>query len=163
MIKKYNYIISEKNFSKHFFLSELLDSNCAEIPPKNGIYVVEFLEDVIVLNELSMSYNYIDGVAVKQYPVTDLLKKFQTGDKKTLYIGKADKASTLRTRVRSLIKYGVMRDKKHVGGKAIWQIQNPYNLSLRYCTCQNSSEIEKQLLKNYKKAYGEYPLANFRS
>ena len=51
MIKKYNYIISEKNFSKHFFLSELLDSNCAEIPPKNGIYVVEFLEDVIVLNE----------------------------------------------------------------------------------------------------------------
>lgn len=90
---------------------------------------------------------------------------------KIVYIGKADKGKNkdrgLKTRIFEYMLWGynVKREKGffvHSGGKAIWQIENNKDLIVTYEYISNPRLVERNELIEFKKKYGEYPLANWR-
>ena len=95
------------------------------------------------------------------YPLNDLKNKWESGDKKTLYIGKAN---CLRDRLKAYIKWGYNESgSAHRGGSAIWQIKESYNLLVKWEEHSLPLEYEKELLEKYYKNYSVYPVANWRN
>jgi hypothetical protein len=92
----------------------------------------------------------------------DLLQaKSENSDKDILYIGKAGgKNNRLRKRIKQYLKYGIKEANNHMGGRAIWQLQNNKELLIKYLECDNPEDKERELLQNYLDAYGVLPVAN---
>ena len=94
----------------------------------------------------------------------ELIEKIPDNNRYLFYIGKADrKSGGLRDRIIEFVRYGYGKCKTHRGGRAIWQIENNKDLLLEWIPCENSEAVEKKMLKEYKKKYTTYPLANWRS
>ena len=68
----------------------------------------------------------------------------------------------LRQRVLQYVKYGWGTAVNHKGGRAIWQVKDYPLLLLEYEVCENCEQREHELLADYKKENGTYPLANWR-
>lgn len=90
---------------------------------------------------------------------------------KIVYIGKAEKGKNndrgLKTRIYEYILWGYNITQKngefvHSGGKAIWQIEHNKDLIVTYEYISNPYLVKRNELKDFKKKYGEYPLANWR-
>lgn len=132
-----------------------------EVPDKKGIYFVIYKD----CNQLKIDQDcFISKKA--GYP---------TNADKTRYtkVFKAEPKKGLKQRVEQYLQIGKSGHGNHNGGKAIWQIDNTDNLLvLCYITEDDlnntkkhicSSMIESELLKQFKRNYGTYPLANWRS
>lgn len=139
-------------------LATLLHSKCEMIPDQPGIY------RVIVPEELTVSFSAESlNSAVPAYPVDKLAKKYaRCTDKSIVYIGKANGRSGLRQRILQYMNYGCNKTANHKGGRAIWQIENYPLLLLAYEPCEDCEQREHQLLADYEKRNGVYPLANWR-
>lgn len=105
------------------------------------------------------------------YDVKMLEKKWNTiisgefSGERLLYIGMASNSKTggLRRRITQFVRYGYKESNNHIGGRAIWQLENSKKLLIEIITCNNAKEIEKEEIKKYKREHGEYPFANWRS
>lgn len=139
-------------------LASLLHSNCDMIPDKPGIY------RVIVPEKLTVSFSAeVLNSAAPAYPVEELSEKYaRCIDKSIVYIGKANGHNGLRQRIQQYMKYGCNTASNHKGGRAIWQIENYPLLLLSYEPCEDCEQREHQLLADYKRRNGVYPLANWR-
>ncbi|BCK79386.1 hypothetical protein MM35RIKEN_15780 (plasmid) [Vescimonas fastidiosa] len=104
-----------------------------------------------------------DNLRAKGYPAAILEQKYgQCTGKTVLYIGKANGRGGLRQRVLQYVKYGWGTAVNHKGGRAIWQVKDYPLLLLEYEVCENCEQREHELLADYKKENGTYPLANWR-
>ena len=163
----YNEVKLLLNLNNYILLKELV-KNPRFLPKKNGLYIVQF-PDNISLNFLNTTtaptiWKGENTVVDKEF----LLDKYNQGDKVTAYIGSAHhkKNDGLKTRVAQFIRYGTNYRSKsgkpasHNGGCYLWQVENWGDLLLYWYETENSKEIERKLLDLYLKEYGVLPLAN---
>lgn len=133
-------------------------------PKENGIYIVRTKDVNIEFSNTTTAIKEYDGRNLL-YDKKELQEKFEKGDRKTLYIGKAEGNNGLEQRVKKLLRYSISEYKKHTGGRALWQIKDWQSLEclyLYYCEVEKAGELEQELLGAYENEYGVFPVANWR-
>lgn len=135
------------------------------LPETKGIYIytvpdsnsnIEFL-NTTTAKEIHDGQNLLFSA--------ELLKnKFESGDKRILYIGSTP-SGTLRKRTKLRASYSKekIKDIRARGGRALWQIKNWESIGLNfyYYETDDCRAIENQLLTLYLKEYGVLPVANW--
>lgn len=71
------------------------------------------------------------------------------------------KTGGLRRRITQFVRYGYKESNNHIGGRAIWQVENRKKLLIE--TILHVIMQKKLKKKKYKREHGEYPFANWRS
>ena len=182
-------ITINKNDIKHFSIKDNLgiDSDkkkivLNEVPDKKGIYFViykdcnqlEIDKDCFIFKKENCPIE-ADRKRYSMKKLTEKLKKYNNESQRNniLYIGKAEPKKGLKQRIEQYLQTGKDKHGNHNGGKAIWQIDNTDNLLVLCYITEDalnntkkhicSSMIESELLKQFKRNYGTYPLANWRS
>lgn len=134
---------------------DIINNNYASLPKKtSGIYMVTVPNEFVV--------RFTREVENKSHPiycVEELIEKFNQGDKKTLYIGKA---KDLQKRIKQYISYGLNKGKVHKGGRAIFQIEDYKQLEIELIYTNDYVLEEKKLQKQYLIDNKVLPLANWR-
>jgi len=149
-------LISRKDSGNRASIRELYETKCAAIPRENGLYFVETSD-----GELCFVPDAAEP-GIPAYPVAELQQKWEAGDHRCLYIGKAKRRGGLRKRLWEYIRYGYGLGKNHRGGRAIWQVRDFEALTIRWEPVEDAEQMEHDLLRAYKNAYGCYPVANRR-
>ena len=128
------------------------------IPASPGVYLVGVPFDGF---EPEISDGTTGPAVVKGrsmlYPAHKLRKKFESSDRRCLYIGESD---NLQHRIALFLQYGRGEDVPHRGGRAIWQITNSRELILAWCVCANHEDVKAMLLSSYRQNFGTLPMAN---
>ena len=134
-----------------------------EIPDLPGVYCVHLPGGV------APAFSASAGRARHAKPqCPDRLREKQgrilaNGPTDILYIGKAGATrSTLRKRVRQLVRFGLGLTAKHRGGEWMWQIRNCAETQILMQTCprDETERLESRLLARFRNEHGEWPLAN---
>lgn len=137
-------------------IRDLYAEKCRQLPARNGIYQVEAPPN--------MEIRFLPQTIAKEkrlYPAEELQRKWQNGDHRILYIGKAQrKKGGLQKRVWEYLRYGYDGGRNHRGGRGIWQIKDCQELYIRWTVLAQANEVEHQLLKYYQNHYNTYPAAN---
>lgn len=138
-------------------LETLFRNNCECIPTASGIY------RIIIPDGLSTSF-FNNPKMDSKYNYNNVLlsEKYLANNSNLLYIGKASGKSGLRQRIRQYMNVGFGTAKNHMGGRAIWQMENAALFLLEYEVCYNCSQREHELLAKFHSCHGNYPLANWR-
>lgn len=80
-------------------------------------------------------------------------------DASVVYIGMA---SSLRTRVGQLIKFGQGKNIGHKGGRYLWQLAGSGDLIVAWQICAEPRDRESELLRAFVDRYGAFPYANLQ-
>lgn len=134
----------------------LLETKCGEVPCENGVYFVESASETLC---------FLPNAAeetIPAYPAHALQAKWEAGDHRCLYIGKAARQGGLKKRLWEYVGYGYGLKKNHRGGRAVWQVRDFGNLTIRWEIVPDTNQTEHELLCYYKSIYGTYPVANWR-
>ena len=135
------------------------------LPETKGIYIYAVPDN-------NSDIEFLDTTTAKEtykgksllYSKNDLSRKFNSGDKKILYIGCTPKGSLMeRTKLRAKYSKEKGKDLRARGGRALWQIKNWENIELNfyYYEIEDCKELEKRLLALYQQQYGVLPVANW--
>lgn len=153
-------VLENLNF-EYQTIQHLRDTHCYDIPRKPGMYtiIVPLGFQVRFLNVTTAIENF-KGINLL-YPPDELQTKFERGDRRILYIGKAAGRQGLRQRLRQMIRYGWGEGTNKRGGRAIWQIENCYSLLVGYCECDNPRIAENEALRGYFNTFDILPVANW--
>lgn len=153
-------VSKDYKLSKPINLGRLYETNCLSIENKPGVYFITLPTNEILINDFTTAITKHKNKNLI-YSIDKLKIKYENSDGNLVYIGKA--SHNLSERTDRLVKYGKKEVKNHRGGRAIWQINAPFILNFQYLLCEDPDSLESNLLIDYKKNYGVYPLANFRS
>lgn len=89
---------------------------------------------------------------------TDITEKAETD---VIYIGSA---TSLKKRVRELVRFGVGRDRRrrHAGGEWMWQISKIAYAKILIQTCPRGRQVgfENSLLEQFHAEHADWPLSN---
>ncbi|MBS3937977.1 MAG: hypothetical protein KGZ50_05355 [Peptococcaceae bacterium] len=141
----------------------LYNSNCAHVPVEKGVYFVVVPKDFEVQFSAKTAAIEEHGGHLLLYPAEELARRFQASDKKILYIGKASgENNRLRQRLSQLVRYAYGEGHNHLGGRALWQICNAHQLLIGYLSCEQSQQVEANLLHEYVNRFGILPVANWQ-
>jgi hypothetical protein len=93
-------------------------------------------------------------------PIQELQRAWVTGPI-VIYIGKA---TILRNRLRSYMRFGEGHPTHHHGGRYIWQLADAKHLLVcwKVFTEAKPSDVESRLIQEFKAKYGKRPFANLR-
>jgi hypothetical protein len=158
--------IRNTGFEGFFLIRDLRRSWLKKVPKEVGVYLV--LRTVLAPPQFLRS-SPAGRVKGKDptVPVRKLRAHWVSGAV-VLYIGKAGgprNKSTLRSRIRELLKFGAGLQTPHCGGKYIWQVRG--SRSFIICWKQTPGkvprEVEHQLIARFKDEYdGRRPFANLQ-
>lgn len=137
-------------------IQTLWETRCNQVTDENGVYLVESATETLRF------LAYAAESSIPAYPVPVLQTKWEAGDHRCLYIGKAARQGGLKKRLWEYVGYGYGLKKNHRGGRAVWQVWNFADLTIRWEVVPDVNETEHELLRNYKSTYGTYPVANWR-
>ena len=131
-------------------------SACSELDP--GVYVVTYdVDGPITFLERSRG-----GKFKRQDPTVtrDALTANWVDGAEVVYIGQTGRP--LAYRLKELADFGAGNPIGHWGGRLIWQLPNTYRLLVawRKETRRIPVEVEKELLNQFRDAYGKPPFAN---
>ena len=132
------------------------------LPETKGIYIYTVPDDnsKIEFSDTTTAKETFEGRSLL-FPKDELKNKFSRGDKKILYIGKAE---NLRKRTKQRAKYSKekFKDIRARGGRALFQIKNWESIGLNfyYYEIEECEALEKALLSLYEMQYGVLPVAN---
>lgn len=142
----------------------LVESNCAEIPEKRGVYLI------LSPDTRMPGFNADNpGFAANRLTPRDVatLRGQWNDDTAVVYIGKAgakDKNATLRSRLRPyFVNWSRGKSSAHRGGRDIWQIDNPGELHVAWRVTEDEEPraCEGLLIKKFKREHeGKRPFAN---
>jgi len=145
-------------------VEKLYENKCAkisEISKSSGIYMLEFPDD-----KSTIDFNESSKDKDNKYSIENLKEKFNKGNGKIVYIGKAtSKKGGLRKRLGDYIKYAYGKNVSHRGGRAVWQIQGWEKLKVYWYPMHDADaakDLEAKLQIKYKKNNKTLPLANWR-
>ncbi len=146
-------------------VAELQRSACRDVPNEQGVYLVvrptirppEFLSQ-------STGGHFKDKAPTVS--VAELQRQWVAGPK-VIYVGKAGSSSgttTLRSRLRSYMRFGLGKPVGHWGGRYIWQLADASDLQVCWKPTPNEDPavIESQLIQAFQAMYGKRPFANLR-
>ena len=134
-----------------------------DIPSCPGIYAV-YLPDTALL-----SFTTHAGRAKHAVPAAlgRLCAKRDSiaaaGPTDILYIGKAGgQRRALRERIAELVRFGVGKARNHKGGEWLWQVERiaEARILTLCCTRGEAERIECELLAQFRRDHGEWPIAN---
>ncbi|WP_025434941.1 hypothetical protein [Peptoclostridium acidaminophilum] len=166
MIQRFNMLdsitVNEYLYSKRDAMSK--------VPSKSGVYF-------IVLNNPDDEDIFINPGTGGYYKGEDpnvgieVLRDNWVKGADILYIGKAGGIrkngvpyqTELKTRIRTLLKFGNNIDAAHRGGKYLWQHRNSKNFRIYWYVCkehENAVVLERELLDEFENVYGKLPFAN---
>lgn len=146
-----------------YTFKELYEQNLhKELPESGGIYRILLPENFEFI--IKPTTDAADGKHPKS--VEKLINKWNKigiHDDRIVYIGKAD---NLRRRIRQYTKHGYGEAKNHMGGRAIWQLENNKELLVEIEPCDANVDpeyIESMLLDEYILTHNNtLPFANFK-
>lgn len=149
-----------------FQMSELLArargdrrAKWVDLPNSSGVYLVVSASD----SDPEFNESRLEAVHAEPSSTIVLRERWQYMNRKRrsqiLYVGKG---KSLRSRVRSLVRFGVGRDKNHHGGEWLWQISFTYNSTLYCISCRPGEELgmENWFLEQFERTHHALPLAN---
>lgn len=142
-----------------------LQSTCAAIPKKRGVYVV-----VRDSPSPPLFHPVSTGAHLKQRDPSvsiEILEERWAHNAVVLYIGKAggEKQKTnLQGRIRSYVEYGQNKPRRHWGGRYIWQLVDFQELRVFWRVCESAepSGVESALIREFEEIYNALPFANLR-
>lgn len=137
-------------------IKTLVESKCAEIPEKPGVYL-------IVTKDTQMPGFNADNptfTAGKHQPKPDKVLEGQwVPASPVVYIGKAGGKkykSNLKTRLTQYFTWFDRKGYGHSGGRDIWQINNPGELLVAWLvTEEEPRECERKLLERFDDTFGK--------
>jgi hypothetical protein len=133
-----------------------LGRECAGVPDAAGVYVVAL--DVAGMPDfLDQS---VGGHFKSKDPTVPLevLQRNWVGGTPVVYVGRA--RSSLRQRLRQLVRYGSGEPVAHHGGRYIWQLADHGSLQIAWRVEIDPVGIEIALIDRFADAYGALPYAN---
>jgi hypothetical protein len=138
---------------------------CLVVPPEPGVYLI-VRKSVRPVRFSRASCGGWFKQRNPALPVASLKTRWVTRAK-ILYIGKAGgpgQRATLRSRLRSYMRFGLGEACAHWGGRCIWQLPDAEGLWVywKVTTRQTPRQAEKGLLKAFVQCYGQRPFANLR-
>lgn len=132
------------------------------LPETRGIYIYTVPDDnaKIEFSDTTTAKETFEGRSLL-FPKDELKNKFSRGDKKILYIGKAENLRK-RTALRAKYSKEKIKDIRARGGRALFQIKNWESIGLNfyYYETGDCERLEKALLSLYELQYGVLPVAN---
>ena len=134
--------------------------NLKDVPDVHGIYIVECPDGVVPEFMDTTISKKIIKTGKKIRTAEELQIKYDNGNKKILYIGKAEGEEGLNQRIERLKAQGYGNGNGHRGGKALWQIKNIRDMNLYWCPVENARETERELLMLH---LNKYPFFNERN
>jgi len=150
-----------RGFSK---VSHVKSMGCEEIPERKGVYVVVRQNSHSSPDFLAKS---IGGHFKGEDPTVarDELKENWVENAYVLYIGKAGGSTlkaTLFSRIKQYIDFGKGKNVGHKGGRFIWQLTDSDDLMIawRPLTTEEPSDVETELISEFRQKYGNRPFAN---
>ena len=120
-------------------------------PAAGGVYVVSY--DCAAQSPAGW-FKSIDPTAS-----IDVLEANWIGGVEIVYIGKSN---NLRRRLKQYERFGSGRPVAHKGGRLIWQLPNAQSMRVawRETPDDDPGAVEKQMIENFRVAYGKPPFAN---
>lgn len=136
----------------------MYEQDLRQIPASPGIYLVGVPFDGFEpdISDRTTGPMFVKGRSML-YPAHKLRVKFESSDRRCLYIGESD---NLQHRVALFLQYGRGEDVPHRGGRAIWQITNSHELILAWRLCADHKNVKSKLLSSYWQNFGALPMAN---
>jgi hypothetical protein len=159
---------SPYGFSGFVSIGELIDKHCEQAPLNPGIYIVsvpkgfapKFLPESPVLTCKRAGKQINPSVSVQ------CLEENWVEGTTVIYIGKAGNGhgkATLRSRLKTYMRFGSGKPAPHRGGRYIWQLECVRSCLLAWMHLpeENPKEAERFLIKRFAGQYGgRYPFAN---
>ena len=142
--------------------SELWDQSFAPVPKFKGIYQV--------LWNPSEKPRFLDQSPAGRFkgrdpskPRDELKAKWVEGAS-ALFIaaaGGSGAKATLRSRIRSMIRFGRGESVGHWNGHSVWQLVNPEDLVIAWTSMRSEpGKVERELLEKFEEQYGALPFAH---
>jgi len=142
--------------------TELWDQSFASVPKFKGIYQV--------LWNPTEKPRFLDQNPAGRYkgrdpsrPIAELKAEWVEGAS-VLFIGEAGGGgakATLRSRLRSMIRFGRGEAVGHWSGHSLWQLVNPEDLTIVWSSMRGDpGKLERELLASFEAQYGSKPFAN---
>jgi len=151
--------IERQGFGGFVAVSTLRKSACRQIPEAPGIYLVIRLQP-----QPAIFLNHSTGGHFKRREPDVTIQELQQAwvtSAIVIYIGKA---TVLRNRLRSYIRFGYGEPAPHWGGRYIWQLTDAPDLLVcwKMLSDEKPADVEGQLIQEFKTRYGKRPFANLR-
>ncbi len=149
--------IRQAGFDGFVAVSKLQTSKCSEVPEEPGIY--------LVLRPSKTRPDFLGestgGFFKEKNPTVEIetLEQNWVEDTVVLYIGQT---STLKTRLRTLCKFGQGKAIGHWGGRCMWQLRDSSDLLVCWKGTPDAvpKVVESELIQEFKAAYDKRPFAN---
>lgn len=149
--------IADAGFAGFTSIRALTASNCAEVPPGPGVYlVVRLSAGQVRFRSVSPGGRFKDRDP-SEAPAS--LRARWIAESPVLYIGKAD---ALRRRIGQLLAFGGGRPAGHWGGRAIWQIAGSSGFLVAWRESASPLADESALLAAFSERFGALPFGNRR-
>ena len=136
-----------------------LSSSCSGLPREPGIYLVLYIDR----DHPQFAPKGVGGFFKGRIPnvtVSELESKW-IEDTIIIYVGQT--GDSLARRLTKLIDFGMGKPVGHYGGRYIWQIQAYHNLVICWKSCPEGvdvRDIERELLRRFKRVHRRLPFAN---
>lgn len=145
-------------------IKALVESKCAEIPEKPGVYLI--LTRSTQVPGFNADNPSFAANKLQPKPAEALQKQWNTSTH-VVYIGKAggaDNSSNLRKRLNQYFTWSSGKGSGHDGGRDIWQIGHPGELLVawRVTEDEDPESCEKDLLDKFVEEFKKFPFANHR-
>lgn len=155
--------IKRSGFRGFVAISALQASKCRKVPDKPGVYLVlrpDKTPPVFLSRSVGGHFKGKDPTV----PIKELEKAWVEGAL-VLYVGKAGgpgTAPTLKRRVFRFMQFGQGKAVAKFGGRYIWQLDHSGSLVVCWKPIPNADPraLERQLIQEFKAAYGRRPFAN---
>ena len=140
-----------------FVKVEQLRNDYSCIPSTPGVYLVlnpKRKKDFLTVGTGGYFHGKEPNVAMSE------LENNWVDDTIVVYIGKTK--DTLQKRIKTYMQFGQREDVAHYGGRFIWQLRHSAELEVCWMPLngEDSREVEKRLIHEFKKEYGKRPFAN---
>jgi hypothetical protein len=135
--------------------ASLRKTRCRGLPATPGVYVVARSADAPPRFRNASLGGWFKG---KDPTVArDVLRGRWIEGTPILYVGKA---TSLRSRVRQLVDFGVGKPIGHWGGRLLWQVEGSASFLVAWQRSIDPRAEESGLLAEFVEAYGALPFAN---
>ena len=149
--------IEQQEFSGFVTVSFLRESACHQVPEVPGVYLV-----IRPQPQPPIFLDHSTGGHFKgrepTVPIQELQQAWVNGSI-VIYVGKA---TVLRKRLRSYMRFGYGEPVPHHGGRYIWQLADAANLLVCWAETpdENPRQMEHRLIQEFRARYGKRPFAN---
>lgn len=149
--------IEQQGFSGFVAVSVLRESACRQVPEVPGVYLV-----IRPQPQPPIFLGHSTGGHFKEreptVPIPELQQAWVTGSI-VIYVGKA---TVLRKRLHSYMRFGYGEPAPHWGGRYIWQLADAANLLVCWKATpgEEPRQIEYRLIQGFRASYGKRPFAN---